>query len=104
MKRRYLPALALLCSLTLLAACGKKEDTAAAAAAPKEYVVGADGAYAPFASENEQKELVGFDVEIMKAVADKAGIKVKIVNTPFDGLFNALAQGDRDILDRKSVV
>ncbi|MEO6919543.1 MAG: basic amino acid ABC transporter substrate-binding protein [Collimonas sp.] len=98
MKQRYLPALVLLCSLTMLAACGKKENTSATAAASTEYVVGADGAYAPFASENEQKELVGFDIEIMKAVADKAGIKVRIVNTPFDGLFNALAQGDRDIL------
>jgi polar amino acid transport system substrate-binding protein len=102
MKQRYLPALtlALLCSLAVLAGCGKKDSNAAASAgnAATEYVVGADGAYAPFASENEQKELVGFDIEIMKAVADKAGLKIRIVNTPFDGLFNALSQGDRDIL------
>ncbi|MFJ2989676.1 basic amino acid ABC transporter substrate-binding protein [Collimonas sp. NPDC087041] len=99
MTSRYLPALMLACSLLALTACGKKEDGATAANAGRtEYVVGADGAYAPFASENEQKELVGFDIDTMKAVADKAGIKIKIVNTPFDGLFNALAQGDRDIL------
>jgi polar amino acid transport system substrate-binding protein len=98
MKRPYLPALILVCSLAVLAACDKKESSSAAAENRPEYVVGADGAYAPFASENEQKELVGFDVDIMRAVADKAGIRIRIVNTPFDGLFNALAQGDRDIL------
>lgn len=100
MKQRYLPALILLCSLAVLAGCGKKDTSSATsdASAATEYVVGADGAYAPFASENEQKELVGFDVDIMKAVADKAGLKIRIVNTPFDGLFNALSQGDRDIL------
>lgn len=100
MKQRYLPALMLVCSLAVLGACSKKESNSATVANPAsiEYVVGADGAYAPFASENEQKELVGFDVDIMKAVADKAGIQIKIVNTPFDGMFNALAQGDRDIL------
>lgn len=99
MKFHYLTALVLACSFTILSACNKT-DTAAAAPMTKqiEYVVGADGAYAPFASENEQKELVGFDIDIMKAIADKAGFKVKIINTPFDGIFNALAQGDRDIL------
>ncbi|MFC5476105.1 basic amino acid ABC transporter substrate-binding protein [Paraherbaspirillum soli] len=98
MKQRYLPALILACSFIAFTACSKKDATPAAAESRVEYVVGADGAYAPFASENEQKELVGFDIDIMKAVADKAGIKIKIINTPFDGLFNALTQGDRDIL------
>lgn len=41
---------------------------------------------------------MGFDVDIMKAVAAKEGMKVKFINTPFDGIFTALAQGDRDIV------
>ena len=32
------------------------------------------------------------------AVADKAGFEVKFVNTPWEGIFNALGQGDRDLL------
>ncbi|WP_395826800.1 basic amino acid ABC transporter substrate-binding protein [Collimonas sp.] len=96
---RYLTALVLASSLLALAACGQKEDGATAAnPGGAEYVVGADAAYAPFASENQQKQLVGFDIDTMQAVAEKAGIKIKIINTPFDGLFNALIQGDRDIL------
>mgnify|MGYP003296282632 CR=1 FL=1 len=55
-------------------------------------------AYAPFESQNEKGEIVGFDIDVVKAVAAKAGIELKFVNTPWEGIFNALAQGDRDIV------
>lgn len=89
-----------------LAACGKQESatSAAASASPaasaagRVYAVGTDAAYAPFESQNENGEIVGFDIDIVKAAAAKAGIAVKFVNTPWEGIFNALKQGDRDIL------
>ena len=104
--RRFLQTAALLATGVLLAACGKKEAPPAPAAAPvasapapaKVYVVGTDAAYAPFESQNEKGEIVGFDIDMLKAVAAKAGIEVKFVNTPWEGIFNALAQGDRDIV------
>jgi polar amino acid transport system substrate-binding protein len=61
-------------------------------------VVGTDAAYAPFESQNEKGEIVGFDVEMVQAIAKKAGIEVKFVNTPWEGIFNALGQGDRDMV------
>jgi polar amino acid transport system substrate-binding protein len=89
----------------LLAACGKKAEAptpapaAAPAAAPaKVYNVGTDAAYAPFESQNEKGEIVGFTVDVLNAVAAKAGIQIKFTNTPWEGIFNALAQGDRDLL------
>ena len=98
----------------LLAACGKKETpaaaeaasaapaTAAASAPPaggaKVYAVGTDAAYAPFESQNEKGEIVGLTVDVVNAVAAKAGIQVKFVNTPWEGIFNTLQQGDRDFL------
>ena len=89
-----------------LVACSKQEAapavTVAASASPaastRVYVVGTDAAYAPFESQNEKGEIVGFDIDIVSAVAQKAGIQVKFVNTPWEGIFNALAQGDRDLL------
>ena len=48
--------------------------------------------------QNEKGEIVGFDVEVVQAVAQKAGIEVKFVNTPWEGIFNALAAGDRDMV------
>ena len=102
--RRFLQLAGLAAIAVTLAACGKKEEPAAVpAAAPpappaKVYVVGTDAAYAPFESQNEKGEIVGFDIEVVQAIAAKAGIEVKFVNTPWEGIFNTLAQGDRDMI------
>lgn len=95
---RYLPLCALTLSLIAVGACSKKTETPIAAAKQNLYVVGVESAYAPFSSENENKEVVGFDIDVMKAIAAKTGIEVKFVPTPFEGFFNFLAQGDRDLL------
>jgi polar amino acid transport system substrate-binding protein len=102
-KRRFLNTVAVLSAGVLIAACGKKEEPPAPAAAPaappaKVYVVGTDAAYAPFESQNEQGQIVGFDIDVVSAIAAKAGIEVKFVNTPWEGIFNELQQGGRDLL------
>lgn len=106
--RRFLKTSGLMLAALALVACGKKEETAppaaaasAAASAPppaKVYVVGTDAAYAPFESQNDKGEIVGFSVDTLNAVAKKAGIEIKYVNTPWEGIFNSLQQGDRDLL------
>jgi polar amino acid transport system substrate-binding protein len=109
--RQFLKTSSLFAAAMLLAACGKSEPPAPppapAAAAPasapapapaKVVVVGTDAAYAPFESQNEKGEIVGFTVDVVNAVAAKAGLEVKFVNTPWEGIFNALTQGDRDMI------
>ncbi len=109
--RRFLQSAGLLMAGFVLAACGKKEApaeapaaapaAAASAAAPapaKVYAVGTDAAYAPFESQNEKGEIVGLTIDVVTAAAKKAGIEVKFVNTPWEGIFNSLQQGDRDML------
>ena len=104
--RRFLQLAGITAATLVLAACGKKEEApapapVAAAPAPapaKVYVVGTDAAYAPFESQNEKGEIVGFDIEVVQAAAAKAGIQVKFVNTPWEGIFNTLQQGDRDMI------
>ena len=102
--RRFLQIAAVAAAAVVLAACGKKPEPAATpAAAPppapaKVYTVGTDAAYAPFESQNEKGEIVGFDIDLMKAVAAKGGFEVRFVNTPWEGIFTSLAQGDRDIV------
>lgn len=109
--RKFLKTAGLLCAGVLLAACGKQgSETAAPASAPavasapaptpapRVLVVGTDAAYAPFESQNEKGEIVGFDIDVVSAVAQKAGFEVKFVNTPWEGIFNTLQQGDRDLL------
>ena len=107
--RQFFHTASVLLAGLALAACSKQEPPAPAASAPapaasaptpttKVYVVGTDAAYAPFESQNEKGEIVGFDIEVVKAVAQKAGLEVKFLNTPWEGIFNSLNQGDRDLL------
>lgn len=104
-KRRMLSAALFVGTSVVLAACGQKPEAqkappapAAAPPPPKVYTVGTDAAYAPFESQNEKGEIVGFSVDLMNAIAAKGGFQIKMVNTPWEGIFNALNQGDRDLL------
>ena len=68
------------------------------ASAAQTYVVGTGATYRPFEYESPTKELIGFDVDLMKEIAKAAGFEVEFINTPFDGIFAALNNGDRDIV------
>jgi polar amino acid transport system substrate-binding protein len=104
-------ALLAVASAAFLAGCGKAPEPAPAAPAPapaaaapapapvaKVYVVGTDAAYAPFESQTPSGEITGYTVDVLKAVATKAGIEVKFVNTPWEGIFKTLDTGERDIV------
>jgi polar amino acid transport system substrate-binding protein len=107
-------ALLAFASAAFVAGCGKAPDPkpadapapapAAAASAPapapaaKVYVVGTDAAYAPFESQAPGGDIIGFDVDVVKAVAAKAGMEVKFVNTPWEGIFKTLDTGERDMV------
>ena len=104
--RRFLKAAGAVIAGLVLVACGKQAPapeapaSAAAPAAPavKVYAVGTDAAYAPFEFQNEKGEIVGFSADLLNAVAEKGGFQVKFINTPWEGIFNSLIQGDRDLL------
>lgn len=88
-----------LACLVVLTACdksGTKNKTSNVAI--KEYLVGTDAAYAPFESMTARNEIVGFDIDLIKAIAEKEAIKIKVINTPWEGIFKTLEQGDRDLL------
>ncbi len=61
-------------------------------------VVGSSATYRPFAYESPNKEIVGYDVDMIKAIAQKAGLQIKIVNTPWTGIFASLNNGDVDLI------
>lgn len=63
----------------LLSACGQ--------ASSGTVKVATDATFPPFEIVDEKtNDLTGFDIELMKAIADKAGLKVEFVNTPFDSV------------------
>ncbi len=82
----------------LWTACAAIALTASAGINAEEYVVGTGATYRPFEYETPQKELVGFDVDLMRAIAKAEGFDVKFINTPWEGIFATVDKGDRDII------
>ncbi len=82
----------------LICAAGLLALSAGIQAQNKELVVGSSATYRPFAYETPPKEIVGYDIDIIRAVAQKAGLQIKIVNTPWTGIFAALNNGDVDLV------
>lgn len=60
------------------------------------YVVGTDAAYPPF-EKQEGGEIVGFDIDIIKAVAEAGGFNIEIKHTGWDPLFNGIDQEKVDL-------
>ena len=57
-------------------------------------VVGTNAEYRPFEFVDENGNIVGFDIDLMDALAQRAGFDVQYVNTKWDGIFVALANGE----------
>ncbi|MFT4218551.1 MAG: ABC transporter substrate-binding protein [Micropruina sp.] len=60
--------------------------------------VGTSPAYAPMAFKNPDNttETIGADIDLANAVAKNLGVKVELVETPFDQLINSVATGRVD--------
>lgn len=67
-------------------------------ASEQTYVVGAGGTYRPFEYENSDKQLEGFDIDLIKAIAEVQNFNIKLINTPWEGIFATLDNGERDII------
>ena len=52
--------------------------------------IGTEASYLPFENQAEDGSFVGYDMDLVQAVADKMGVKVKIINTGFDGILNGI--------------
>lgn len=59
-------------------------------------VVAVDASFPPMESLNAQNEIVGYDVDFMKAVAKEAGFDVAFKNVEWDSIFKGLDAGEYD--------
>lgn len=64
----------------------------------KVLVVGTEGTYKPFTYHDEKNELVGYDVEVAKAIGDKLGVEVKFSEITWEGLLASLDNGTIDLV------
>lgn len=96
---RFLRALLLLCAVLAAASCGSAGDSGDEPIKSAGVLrVGTEGVYAPFSYHDESGQLVGYDVDVARAVAERIGVPVEFVETPWDSMFAALEAGRFDVV------
>ena len=113
--KRKLTALVLTASLSILALTGCGQSAAPAKnAADNTAAQGADllaqirergtitiateGTWAPWTFHDENDELVGYDIEVARAVAEKLGVAPEFIEGEWDGLLAGVDSGRYDIM------
>jgi polar amino acid transport system substrate-binding protein len=105
MKNKFFVVVSLIALFAMVLTACAPAATATPAAAPAEGAapaamkirVASDAAYPPFETVDEAtKELVGFDIDLFKAIAKEANLEVEFVNIGFDPLLAGMAQCQYD--------
>lgn len=99
MKRFIFLAVLVMLIVSLLAACGggKPANKLEEIKQKGEMVVGTSPDYPPFEYVDSAGAITGFDIELINEIAKRMGIKVKIVDMPFDSLIAAVQEGKIDL-------
>lgn len=80
-------------------ASGSSSDDLLSAIKERGYItVAMEGTWAPWTYHDEDDNLVGFDVEVAKAVADELGVDVQYQEGEWDGLLAGVQSGRYDIM------
>ena len=74
------------------------DDQLAAIQANGKLVVALEGAWQPWSYHDESDTLVGYDVEVSRAIAEKLGVEPEYVESDGDSLFAGLDAGRFDIV------
>lgn len=91
-------------------ASGTDETTATSATdgggaeAPQGFVndgqltVCSDTPYEPFEFEGPNGEQTGYDIDLLRAIADDAGLGLAVLDLPFDGILGSVVAGECDVV------
>ncbi len=92
MAKKSLIVVCLLAVVFTITACGKKEQTAwEKVESEGKFTFACSGGYPPFNYIDEETgNLIGFDVEIADALAEKMGVKAEGITTQWDGILGGL--------------
>ena len=92
-------------SLIMLTACGStaqpdtsEMDHLARVKNSGKLIIAMEGQWAPWTYHDESGELVGYDTEVGRAIADKLGVEAEFVEGEWDGLFTGLDGGRYDCI------
>ncbi|AEG42997.1 amino acid ABC transporter substrate-binding protein [Isoptericola variabilis] len=110
--RAFLATVTATVTALALAACGSGSDSGGGAAGGETAASGGDlglvsdgvltvateGTYRPFTFHDGSGDLVGYDVEVAEAVAEKLGLEVRFQETQWDAIFAGLDAGRFDTI------
>jgi polar amino acid transport system substrate-binding protein len=96
-------SIALVCAALLLGLHGPAEshdDAPVLSRVSKEgeIRVGTSGSQPPFSMTAKSGELIGYEIDLAKLLADAMGVELKLVKMPFPELLPALEQGELDLV------
>lgn len=91
-----------LANSVMLAGCGSKGsadgDLLSQIQSKNKIVFAMEGQWAPWTYHDESGDLVGYDTEVGKAIANKLGVEAEFVEGEWDGLFTGLDSGRYDAI------
>lgn len=101
MKKKSIIAVLLIVALAFsLVACGggDSEENTSGDSEKVTYKVGTEPTFPPFDTTDEEQNIVGLDMDLIKAIGEDQGFEVTFENLTFDGLVPALKAGNIDII------
>lgn len=90
MKRRMMALFLTTTMIASMCACGSKDDE------KKVYKVATDTTFAPFEFENDEGDMVGIDLDLLKAIAEDQGFEYELEYVGFSAAVTALEAGEVD--------
>ena len=97
MKKLICILAALLLAATAIAATAEGGDHLARIQEAGKIEIASEGAWRPWTYHDESDDLVGFDVEVARAVAAKLGVEPSFTDVDWDGIFAGIDVGRYDI-------
>ncbi len=84
--------ISLLCLISAAAFAGGQSEAA------DTIMIATDATWPPMEYIDENSDLVGFDVDLINAIAEEVGLTIELKNTAWDGIFAGLANGAYDAI------
>ncbi|WP_082233289.1 glutamine ABC transporter substrate-binding protein [Halobacillus massiliensis] len=82
----------------ILVGCGTSESEGSEGEGGETYTVATDNNFVPFEFLDEETgEMTGFDMDLIRAIAEEAGFEVKIESMKFDGVVTGMQTAKYDI-------
>lgn len=93
MKKSLILAAALILAVSVVSCSGSNSESG-----KLKIVAATDATWPPMEIVDKEKNIVGFDIDLINAIAEAEGFEVEIRNTAWDGIFAGLASGEYDIV------